>query len=61
MYLMFALTLPSLGEQITELVSSIPKIASDAKEWINNIFVKLSNLSLEKFRYYKEIIFFLKK
>ena len=56
-YLMFALTLPSLGEQITDLVSSIPKIASDAKEWINNIFVKLSNLSLENLDTIKKSFF----
>jgi predicted PurR-regulated permease PerM len=45
--LIFVFTLPSLGEQISELVSSIPKITSDIKEWIDDIFVKLSNLSLE--------------
>lgn len=45
--LIFVFTIPSLGEQISELVSSIPKITSDVKEWIDNIFVKLSNLSLE--------------
>ncbi len=56
-YLIFALTLPSLGEQITELVSSIPKIASDAKEWINNIFIKLSNLSLENLDTIKKSFF----
>ena len=54
---MFALTLPSLGEQITELVSSIPKIANDAKEWINNIFVKLSDLSLENLDTIKKSFF----
>ncbi len=45
--LVFIFTLPSLGEQISELVSSIPKITSDIKGWIDDIFVKLSNLSLE--------------
>lgn len=45
--LIFVFTIPSLGEQISELVSSIPKITSDVKGWIDDIFVKLSNLSLE--------------
>lgn len=45
--LIFVFTIPSLGEQISELVSSIPKITSDIKGWIDDIFVKLSNLSLE--------------
>ena len=56
-YLIFALTLPSLGEQITELVSSIPKITSDVKEWINNLFVKLSDLSLENLDTIKKSFF----
>lgn len=56
-YLIFALTLPSLGEQITELVSSIPKITSDIKEWINNLFVKLSDLSLENLDTIKKSFF----
>lgn len=46
-YLIFAFTLPSLGAQISEIVSAIPSILSDVKGWINNIFVKLSDLSLE--------------
>lgn len=45
--IMFIITLPSLGEQITDLVSAIPKIVEDLRTWIDNIFVKLSNLSLE--------------
>ena len=40
-------TIPSLGEQISDIVSAVPKIAADIKGWIDNIFVKLSNLSLE--------------
>ncbi len=42
-----AFTIPSLGEQISDIVSAIPKITSDVNGWIDNIFVKLSNLSLE--------------
>ena len=40
-------TIPSLGEQISDIVSAIPKIVEDIKGWIDGIFVKLSNLSLE--------------
>ena len=39
--------IPSLGSQISDIVSAVPKIANDAKEWIDSIFVRLSNLSLE--------------
>ena len=45
--IMIAFTIPSLGEQISDIVSAVPKIASDIKGWIDSIFVKLSNLSLE--------------
>ena len=40
-------SIPSLGDQISDIVSAVPKIAADIKGWIDNIFVKLSNLSLE--------------
>ncbi len=40
-------TIPSLGSQISDIVSAVPQIANDIKEWIDNIFIKLSNLSLE--------------
>lgn len=46
-YLIFAFTIPSLGDQISDIVSAVPKILEDVKEFINNIFIKLSNLSLE--------------
>jgi predicted PurR-regulated permease PerM len=39
--------IPSLGEQISDIVSAVPKIANDVKGWIDNIFVKLSDMSLE--------------
>lgn len=41
------LTIASLGDQITDLLAAIPEITSDISNWINNLFVKLSNLSLE--------------
>ena len=40
-------TIPQLGDQISDIVSAVPKITADIKEWIDGIFVKLSNLSLE--------------
>lgn len=46
LYLVFAFTLPSLGTQITDIVASIPNMLSDVKEWIDEIFIKLSDTSL---------------
>ncbi len=45
--LILAFTLPSLGEQVTEVVSSVPQIVDDVKLWIDNLFIKLSDLSLQ--------------
>ena len=45
--IILGVTIPSLGQQISDLVSAVPKIAADIKSWINEFFVKLSNLSLE--------------
>ena len=45
--LILIFTIPSLGTQIGDIVSSIPKIVADIKEWIDNLFIKLSNLSLQ--------------
>ena len=45
--LIFAFTIPSLGTQISDIVTAVPSIVTDVKEWINNLFVKISNLSLE--------------
>jgi predicted PurR-regulated permease PerM len=45
--LIIAYTIPSLGTQISDIVSAVPKIVADIKEWIDNLFVKLSNLSLQ--------------
>lgn len=39
-------TLASLGSQMTELISSIPKIGDQVTQWIDNFFIKMSNLSL---------------
>ncbi|MBQ6285014.1 MAG: AI-2E family transporter [Bacilli bacterium] len=45
--LILVFTIPSLGTQISDIVASVPKIMNDIKEWIDNIFIKLSNLSLQ--------------
>jgi len=39
-------TIPALSNQIGEVVSSIPDISNDISRWINNIFTKLSNMTL---------------
>ncbi len=39
--------IPSMGEQISDIVAAVPKIANDINGWIDSIFVKLSDLSLE--------------
>lgn len=46
-YLIFAFTVPSLVTQITDIVSTIPEIVDDVKGWIDSLFVKLADLSLE--------------
>lgn len=45
--LILVFTIPSLGTQISDIVSAVPKIVTDVKEWIDDIFIKLSNLSLQ--------------
>ncbi len=45
--LILGFTLPSLGDQISDLLSAVPQIVNDVKDWIDNIFVRLSNLSLQ--------------
>lgn len=46
-YLIFAFTIPSLGTQISDILTAVPNIVEDVKGWIDNIFLKLSNLSLQ--------------
>ncbi len=43
--LVVGFTIPSLGDQISDIVSAVPKITNDIKGWIDDIFIKLSNLS----------------
>lgn len=45
--LIFAFTIPSLGTQISDILAAVPNIVEDVKGWIDNIFLKLSNLSLQ--------------
>lgn len=45
--LILVFTIPSLGTQISDIVSAVPKIVTDVKGWIDDIFIKLSNLSLQ--------------
>ena len=42
-----AFIVPSLGEQISDIVSAIPKITNDISNLIDDLFTKLSNLSLQ--------------
>ena len=47
-------TIPSLGNQISDLLSAVPKIVNDVGGWIDDLFVKLSNLSLQNLDNVKE-------
>lgn len=41
--IILGLTIPTLGDQVTALVSSLPKIANDVTAWIDKIFRTLSH------------------
>lgn len=47
-------TIPSLGDQISDLLAAVPKIVNDVGGWIDDLFVKLSNLSLQNLDNVKE-------
>ncbi len=47
LYLFTLTVLPALANQIKDIVSTIPAILTDLKSWFENIFDKLSDLSLE--------------
>ncbi len=56
--LLFILTvLPLLGEQIRDIVSSIPVILSDMKDWAENIFTTTSELTLQNLDFAKAKFF----
>ena len=40
-------TLASLGSQMTELISSIPKIGDQVTQWIDNFFIKMSKSNFD--------------
>jgi predicted PurR-regulated permease PerM len=46
-YLVCAFTVPALTEQISDIVAAIPDIVSDVNKWINDLFLKLSNITLQ--------------
>ncbi len=46
LYLFALALLPSLADQINEIVTSIPNILSDLKEWVDNVFINISDKSL---------------
>lgn len=46
-YLIFAFTVPSLGKQISDVVSALPDIVEDVNSWINKLFLDLSNMTLQ--------------
>ena len=49
-----ALTLTSLGDQMSDLLSTIPEIANQVVRFIDNLFAKLSDLSLQNLDSIKE-------
>lgn len=57
LYLFTLAILPALTNQIKDIVSVIPSILSDIKLWIENIFDKISDLSLENLDSVKEQFF----
>ncbi len=42
-----AFIIPSLGEQVTDIVNAVPEISSDITRWIDNIFLKLEEAGIE--------------
>lgn len=46
LYIFSLLLIPSLTDQVNEIVSSIPVILGDLKEWVENLFISISDKSL---------------
>lgn len=38
--------IPALADQVNEIVTSIPTILSDLKEWVDNLFIRISDKNL---------------
>ena len=47
LYLFTLIVVPALANQIKDIVGTIPTILSDLKHWVEGIFDKLSDISLE--------------
>ncbi len=47
LYLFILLAVPAMANQIKDIVGTIPTILSDLKSWVENIFDKIADLSLE--------------
>lgn len=48
------LTISSLGDQMSDLLATIPNIANQATNWIDSLFAKLSDMSLQNLDGIKE-------
>lgn len=60
LYLFTLIAIPALANQIKDIVGTIPTILSDLKQWIEGIFDKISDISLEnldttKVRFFESI------
>lgn len=47
LYMLTLLLIPAFANQIKDMVSTIPALLTDAKNWIESLFDKISDLSLE--------------
>ena len=47
LYLLMLIAVPAVANQIKDIVGTIPTILIDMKSWVENIFDKISDLSLE--------------
>ncbi len=57
LYIFSITILPLMGEQIKDIVSAIPNILIDLKLWAENIFDKVSDLTLQDLSFAKEKFF----
>jgi predicted PurR-regulated permease PerM len=56
-YIFIVTIFPLFGEQIKDIVSAIPSILTDLKTWAENIFDKVSDLTLQDLTFAKEKFF----
>lgn len=57
LYLVTLAIIPALANQIKDIVATIPSVLNDLKSWVENIFDKISDLSLENLDGVKEEFF----